>query len=261
MKKEFVKLSIKEIERLSKKDREKYFEQVRKFADKGNPAAQCLLGRLYAKRLIADNNVSRVDGEKARRLFSLAAGQGYVEAQYRLAEWYADESPLRTLYHCTDYAKAYEWYEKAALNGHLCAMYKVARCYYDGRGVEKNIPECIEWYKKFLRCWIIDGDYDFTENADNERILKYLEKLGSRNNEKCVYALYNLGRYYDDAETPDALIRLNSYSRACFYVWKRLVYCEKQDENVEVYKRKSFEQWQKDLKKLNKPHKKFLIFG
>lgn len=259
MKKAFVKLSMKEIERLSKSDREKYFEQVKKFADKGKPAAQCLLGRLYEEEMVSDNsfNASRVDSEKAGRLFSLAAGQGYVEAQYRLAEWYADESLFQSLYHRTDYVKAYEWYLKAALNGHLCAMYKVARCYDDGRGVAENIPECIEWYKKFLRCWIVGGDYDFTKKDDNEMILKLLEKLGRRNNDNCVYALYNLGRYYDDVETPDGLIRLNSYSRACFYVWKRLVYCEKQDENVEDYKRKSFEQWQKDLKKLKNRIKNF----
>ena len=63
--------------------------------------------------------------------FRVAAEQGVVEAQFRLAWCLMQQTPA-------DNEQAVEWLARAAKQGHSAAAYNLALCLLSGRGVEKN---------------------------------------------------------------------------------------------------------------------------
>ena len=82
-------------------------------ADKGDAAAQFLLGNMYDKGEGAPQNLA--EGIKWHRR---AADQGHTEAQYRLGFAYSEGIGVPQ-----NYAEAVKWYRKAADQGHTEAQY------------------------------------------------------------------------------------------------------------------------------------------
>jgi len=80
---------------------------------------------------------------EAVNYYKQAAGQGYAQAQYALAE---------CLYHGWGTAKnrssAASWYKAAAMQGLAKAQYQLGDCYRYGDGVTANQDEARRWYQK-----------------------------------------------------------------------------------------------------------------
>lgn len=112
-----------------KEDKET-FEQCRKEAEAGAPAAQYELSIMYASGEGAERNEAKSD-EWCQK----AAAAGHPEAQIDLGfKYYTGNHGTAT----PDYAKAFEWYQKAANSGNSDANYRVGVMYLHGEGVTKN---------------------------------------------------------------------------------------------------------------------------
>lgn len=84
----------------------------------------------------------RPDYEKAFELFSRAAELGDETAMYQIGRFYKEGYCVER-----DYAKAVLWFQKAIDNGEGCfAELSLARCYYDGKGVSKDISKARELF-------------------------------------------------------------------------------------------------------------------
>lgn len=44
--------------------------------------------------------------------------------------------------------EAAKWWRKAAEQGDSQAQYKLSLCYYNGKGVKKDLKEALKWYRK-----------------------------------------------------------------------------------------------------------------
>ena len=71
------------------------------------------------------------------------AEKGDVEAQYRLAEMYAEAQGVDQ-----DYAKATQWARKAADQGNAKAQYRLASIIYTGENGKKRQPEALQLFLK-----------------------------------------------------------------------------------------------------------------
>lgn len=81
--------------------------------------------------------------ESAAAWYSLAAGQGHADAQYRLGDLYAAGRGLEP-----DDAQAAAWFEQAAGAGHAGAQYRLGDLYSRGRGVGQDCEQAATWYRK-----------------------------------------------------------------------------------------------------------------
>ena len=70
--------------------------------------------------------------------------QGYVTAQYILANWYMSGSFSVK----KDEAKAFDLYKSASVQNHPQSTYLLAKCYQDGLGTEKNEEYARKEYQK-----------------------------------------------------------------------------------------------------------------
>jgi len=141
-------------------------------AERGNVRAQFFLGLSYSAGT-PKNNVEAV------KWFSMAAKQGYAEAQASLGLSYrngtgvhkddaeavkwcrkaAEQGDARgqlQLGHMylsgsgvqEDYVEAVKWYSKAAEQGHSTAQLALGLSYYVGWGVQKDYTEAVKWYRQ-----------------------------------------------------------------------------------------------------------------
>jgi len=104
-------------------------------ADKGDPAAQYLLGTLYAE----GKGVERNDAT-AFMWFQRAANQGEARAQYNLGVSYAEGDGVQKSE--TDAAK---WFQRAANQGMAFAQLNLALLYAAGKGVPQDNIEAFKW--------------------------------------------------------------------------------------------------------------------
>ena len=44
-----------------------------------------------------------------------------------------------------DIAAAFDYYKRAAQGGHLHGKSRLGNCYYNGRGVERDVPKAVPW--------------------------------------------------------------------------------------------------------------------
>lgn len=85
------------------------------------------------------------DQHKALNLYTQAATQGYVEAQYELAQMYLKGEGLEK----PNYDSAILWFSKAESNNHEKARVVLAECYRTGFGVGVNESRYSELVQKF----------------------------------------------------------------------------------------------------------------
>ena len=86
------------------------------------------------------------------------AGKGDAEAQYQLAEIYAEAQGVEQ-----DYAKSYQWAKKAADQGNSKAQYRLASIIFTGEFGPKNQPEALQLFLKSavgLKKQAEEGDHD-----------------------------------------------------------------------------------------------------
>jgi uncharacterized protein len=106
------------------KDYAKAFKEVTPLADRGDPDAQCLLGKMY----FAGHGVPK-DPDRAVKLFKLSAAQGNSDAQFFLGSWYL--LPHR------DVAEGAKWLRLSAEQGNQDAQWLLGKAYLEG---DKDLP-------------------------------------------------------------------------------------------------------------------------
>jgi len=81
------------------------------------------------------------DAGDSLRWAQQAANNGIAQAQYRLAQMYANGEGT-----AVDQPQAFRWYREAALQYHPLAIQQLARCYESGLGVAKDAKQAAHWY-------------------------------------------------------------------------------------------------------------------
>ena len=91
------------------------------------------------------NDKSKIDYNKAFRLFQKAAKLGNADAQCCMGCCFKNGygTPV-------DYTKARGWYDIASENGCARALRHIGFCYQEGTGVEKDINKAMEWFDKAI---------------------------------------------------------------------------------------------------------------
>lgn len=110
-------------------------DRLTSLADSGDPEAQYLLGTLYEGGLEIEQNY-----ERATKLYSESAQQGFVKAQYHLALLYEIGEGVGR-----DFGRAAEWHRQAADRGFAPAQNSLARLYLRGLGVEQDAFQAHMW--------------------------------------------------------------------------------------------------------------------
>ena len=113
-------------------------EELKARAERGEPEAQTMLGRLSAKGHEVPQSY-----QQAALWYRKAADQNYAPAQVALGELHeaGQGVPL-------DEAAAAEWYRKAADQGYAPGQYNLGMLYALGKGVTLNDAEAIALYQK-----------------------------------------------------------------------------------------------------------------
>jgi TPR repeat protein len=107
----------------------------RPLAEKGDPAAQYLLGALYME----GKGVER-DDAIAVMWFQRAANQGDARAQYNLGASYAEGAGVQK-----SEVEAAKWFQRAADQGMVFAQVNLALLYAAGKGVPQDNVEAFKW--------------------------------------------------------------------------------------------------------------------
>ena len=107
-------------------------------ANKGDPDAQYILGRLYEEGDVIKKNYAM-----ALQWYKKSAAQNHVAGQYYTAHMYYEGLGV-----AKDYKQAYAWTVKAAKQQFIPAYYNLGLMYQYGDGVKKNENEAFKWYQK-----------------------------------------------------------------------------------------------------------------
>ena len=111
----------------------------------------------YYRGLAAYN---RGDYAEALAEWTLLAGQGDVEAQYRIGRMYSHGEGER------DDAQAAAWYRRAANRGHARAANNLGLLYDKGRGVDRDLSEAAGWYRVAADLGLATGQYNLARAYD-----------------------------------------------------------------------------------------------
>ena len=136
--------------------------------------------------------------EVAFTLFSAAAEQGHMNAQFKVGYAYDAGQGI-----AQNYSKAAYWYEKAATQGHRTSQYNLGILYQFGRGVSQNYNTAFKWFMKSAQ----QGDADATfklgffsakgyGTAQNYSVAATWYEKAANQGDK--YSQYNLGQLYED---------------------------------------------------------------
>ncbi len=107
----------------------------RPLAEKGDPAAQYLLGALYM-----DGKGVEQDDATAFTWFQRAANQGDARAQYNLGASYAEGAGVQK-----SEVDAAKWFQRAADQGMVFAQLNLGLLYAAGNGVPQDNVEAFKW--------------------------------------------------------------------------------------------------------------------
>ena len=116
-------------------------EEIRAKAEKGDAAAQFVLGLKYT---IGDGVTK--DYAEAVKWFRKGAEQGHADAQNMLGSCYYFGSNRDGV--APNYAEAVKWYRKAADQGDARSQSDLGSCYYNGNGVAQDYAEAVKWFRK-----------------------------------------------------------------------------------------------------------------
>lgn len=88
-------------------------------------------------------------------------------------------------------------YSRAAQSGYAPAQNALGTCYYEGRGVEKNIEKAFEWYRKAAEQGLSQAQYNLArlfERHYKTLAFIWMKKASEQSNPQ---ALYKVGEYYE----------------------------------------------------------------
>jgi hypothetical protein len=111
---------------------------ARPASERGDPAAQFILGLLYAN----GQGVPQ-DYAEATHWFRKAADQGNANAQNNIGALYHNGQGV-----AQDHAEAMRWYRKAADKGEAWAQHNIGLLFANGQGVPQDIPQARAWMQK-----------------------------------------------------------------------------------------------------------------
>ena len=159
------------------------FRELKVGAEKGNAAAESVLGYCYAHfqgdyaeavkwyRKAAEQNEANsqfdlgccyyygqgvmTDFKEAAKLFRKAAEQNNELGQCYLGHCYYYGQGV-----ATDYVEAVKWYRKAAEQNDDSAQLQLGVCYIYGQGVQKDNVESVNWYRKAAEQGLADAQYE-----------------------------------------------------------------------------------------------------
>ena len=115
-------------------------KELRPLAERGDVAAQNILGEMYAE----GEGVAQ-DYAEAVKWYRKAAEQGNSYAQRTLALSYRKGRGVRK-----DPAKAIEWYRKGYEQGHEELAFTIGEMYDSGEGVLQDYAQAVKWYRRSL---------------------------------------------------------------------------------------------------------------
>ncbi len=162
-------------------------KEAKKAAERGEPQAFTLLGRIYSDGLgvaqsyqkavswyqqgagkgdvdsqfalavmLAKGTGIEQNYQLAADLFHQAAKQGHAEAQYNLALIYAEGLGRKS-----NISRAVNYMKLAANAGNVRAQYDLGTFYSLGRGVQKNEPLAVEWTKKAADSGLAEAQFEY----------------------------------------------------------------------------------------------------
>ncbi len=120
-----------------------------------------------------------------------------------------------------DYLEQKWWLEKAAKQGYVLAQYSLAVMYYNGEGVEQDLPQAIKWFEKAAEQDFAQAQYslavmyDQGEGVEQDlpQALKWYERAAKQGDAR---AQYSLAMMYDQGEGRSAsyITALKWYEKA-----------------------------------------------
>ncbi len=160
----------------------------RKAAEQGNASAQLNLGNRYANGDGVEQNYS-----EAVRWYRKAAEQGEAGAQYNLGLFYYNIEQ--------NYSEAVRWYRKAAEQGYASAQLNLGNCYFDGDGVEQNHSEAVRWFRKAAEQGNASAQlnlgfcyyYGFGIEQNYLEAVRWYRKAAEQGNERAIEKLNEIG--------------------------------------------------------------------
>jgi len=130
-------------------------------AEKGDAAAQVVLGLMYAR----GHGVPH-DDALAVQWYRRATEQGFAWGQTNLGYMYESGRGV-----AKDEAEAAKWYLKAAEQGFPMAQDNLGLLYRDGRGVEKNDAAAAAWLGKAAEQGYVKGRRNFRFDYESGRVV------------------------------------------------------------------------------------------
>lgn len=206
-------------------DREKAISLYKQSADMGYSVAQYELGRLYVKSLIEKKDIIYITEEEALDYLKKSAKQNNPKALYALFTIYYEglivpqdysiaiywlrlgadlEDPACIFSLGLEYQigkmveiddqKAFYLIKKAANLNYVDAYEMVGNCYLHGWGVEKNINEAKQWFRKGAEkddsgCQAALADYYIELEDDYEQAYYWYRKSADQGNTDAQYRL------------------------------------------------------------------------
>jgi len=120
-------------------------------AERGDPAAQTLIGEIYADGLGIGQNLATASG-----WYSLASKNGDPLATFELAQMYQDGKGVPK-----SRQRAAELFQKAADQGNIPAKYNLGLLYVEGQYVTPNLVKAAELIKEAAEAEMPEAQYDY----------------------------------------------------------------------------------------------------
>ena len=111
------------------------------YAERGDPAAQFILGTLLSKTRDRNRNVP-----EAVKWYEKSANQGLAKAQFALAEIYYQGTDVPE-----NYQEAIKWYQAAARQEFPKAEVALGTLFKEGKAIAKNLAHAAHWYGRAAR--------------------------------------------------------------------------------------------------------------
>ncbi len=139
-------------------DDQTLYRLYREAAEKGDAAAQALVGGMFA----CGENVPR-DFAEAAKWYRLAAEQGHPGAQYNLAVLCAGGQGVPQ-----DIGEALKWYRLAAGQGQADAQFELGVMYQTGEGVPRDRVLAYMWLDLAASGFAKDADREMAAQARDQ---------------------------------------------------------------------------------------------
>jgi TPR repeat protein len=158
---------------------------IRHAAERGNVAAQFVLGTLYTT---GDSSLPK-DYTEAATWWRKAADQGDADAEEGLGTLYANGLGV-----LKDDTEALKWFRKAADQGSAKGQFRAGQTYLLGNGVEVDLKRAAEWFQRA-------ATQGYTE-AQGVLAVMYMLGQGVPRDYVLAYMWANLAAAVDDNKSP-----------------------------------------------------------